>query len=75
MRHIVPTNWQTQAKIFEAYGCVFKPQKGSHLVFHCPGARRAVVIPKHKEVSVAVIRSNMRTAGMSKQNYFELTNI
>jgi len=36
MRYIVPTNWQTQVKIFEAYGCVFKRQKGSHLSFSLP---------------------------------------
>ncbi len=35
----------------------------------CP---RPVIIPKYDEISVMIIRSNMRTAGMSRARYFEL---
>ena len=72
MDRIKPTSWNIQAKIFEKYGCVFRHQKGSHLVFNHPNAKRAVVIPKHKEVSISVIKSNMKTVGMTTEEYFEL---
>jgi hypothetical protein len=36
---------------------------------NCP---RPVIIPKYDEISVRIIRSNMRTAMMSRARYFEL---
>ena len=72
MPKLSPTNWQTQVKIFEGFGCVYIRQKGDHLIYHHPNARRAVVIPRYHKVSVTIIRNNMRTVGMSRQEYFRL---
>jgi predicted RNA binding protein YcfA (HicA-like mRNA interferase family) len=72
MKRIVPTDWQTQAKIFEMYGCIFKRQKSSHMIYRCSGAKRAVVIPRYKEIGVSIIKSNMKTVGMTKEEYFGL---
>jgi hypothetical protein len=49
-----------------------KVWKGDHLIFHYPNARRPVVIPKYREITVTVIMNNMRTVGMTRQQYFEL---
>lgn len=73
MDRIKPTGWQMQVRIFEKYGCVFQRQKGSHMVFNHPNAKRAVVIPRYKEVSVSIIKSNMKTVGMSLEEYLELS--
>jgi hypothetical protein len=32
MPKISPTDWETQRKIFELYGCHYKRKKGSHHV-------------------------------------------
>jgi len=40
------TNYQVQVKIFEAAGCTYVQTQGDHLVYHYPGAKRPVVIPK-----------------------------
>jgi predicted RNA binding protein YcfA (HicA-like mRNA interferase family) len=69
---IFPTDWKTQVKIFEKFGCVFVRQKGDHLIYNCPDARRPVVIPKYSEVTVTIIRTNMRTVGMSRKEYFNI---
>lgn len=74
MNKIIPTDWQTQIKIFEKYGCIFQRQKGSHLIFRYPKAKRAVVIPKHSEVGVTLILNNMKTVGMTREQYFKLLN-
>jgi predicted RNA binding protein YcfA (HicA-like mRNA interferase family) len=74
MNKIIPTNWQTQIKIFEKYGCVFQKQKGSHLILRYLNAKRAVVIPKHSEVSVTIILNNMKTVGMTREQYFKFLN-
>jgi len=72
MPRISPTNWRVQLKVFQAYGCQYKRKKGSHHVLTYPGAKRAVVIPEYGEVDIDIIKSNMRTVGMSREEYFEL---
>jgi len=72
MPRIYPTDWKTQVKIFELYGCKYKRKEGSHHVLTSPGAKRAIVIPEYNEVDVEIIKNNMRTANMSRDEYFEL---
>jgi len=67
-----PTDWKTQVRIFTAYGCTFIRQKGDHLVYDHPKARRPIIIPKYEEIPVTIIRTNMRTVGMSREEYFNL---
>ncbi len=72
MSRITPIDWQTLTRVFELYGCQYKRKKGSHHILICPGAKRAVVIPEYKEIDVAIIKNNMRTAGMTREEYFGL---
>lgn len=72
MPRISPLDWETLVKIFAAYGCQYKRKKGSHHILTFPNARRVVVIPEYDEVDVDIIKGNMRTVGMSREEYFEL---
>jgi len=72
MPRIVPTGWKTLLRVFELYGCTYKRKQGSHHVLTCPGAKRAVVIPEYDEIDVEIIKTNMRTVNMSREQYFEL---
>ena len=72
MPRLAPTDWRTQVKIFERFGCRFVRQKGDHMIYHHPNARRAVVIPRYDEVPVTIIQTNMRTVSMSREEYFRL---
>lgn len=72
MTKLSPSGWQTQLKIFESYGCNYKRKKGSHHILTFPGAKRAVVIPEYDEIDVDIIKNNMRTVGMSRDEYFAL---
>lgn len=72
MARLIPTDWKTQLKIFEAYGCKYKRKRGSHHVLTYPGAKRAVVIPEYDEVDIDIVKNNMRTVGMSRDDYFRL---
>jgi predicted RNA binding protein YcfA (HicA-like mRNA interferase family) len=67
-----PTHWRVQERIFEAAGFAFSHQEGDHRIYKKPGAARPVVIKQVRDVPVAEIMSNMRSAGMSRQRYFEL---
>ena len=59
-------------KIFQSYGCQYKRKKGSHHILNYPNAKRAVVIPEYEEIDVDIIKNNMRTVGMTREEYFEL---
>jgi predicted RNA binding protein YcfA (HicA-like mRNA interferase family) len=59
-------------KVFEAFGCQYKRKKGSHHVLICPDAKRAVVIPEYDEIDVDIIKGNMRSVGMTREQYFVL---
>jgi hypothetical protein len=39
---------------------------------NCPRAKRAIVIPEYDEIDVEIIKNNMRAAGMSRGECFEL---
>ena len=72
MLRLSPTDYKTQLKIFQLYGCRYKRKKGSHHVLICPGAKRAVIIPEYNEIDIDIIKNNMRTVGMTREEYFEL---
>jgi predicted RNA binding protein YcfA (HicA-like mRNA interferase family) len=72
MSKIYPTDWKTQLIIFKQYGCHYKRKKGSHHVLIYSGAKRAVVIPEYDEIDVDIIKNNMRTVNMSREEYFDL---
>ncbi|MCZ6681446.1 MAG: type II toxin-antitoxin system HicA family toxin [Candidatus Poribacteria bacterium] len=72
MPRITPVHWQALEKIFLATGFRFARQKGSHRSYTKPGVLRPVVIPTYDEVPVAIIRKNLRTAEISRDEYFRL---
>lgn len=72
MPRITAVDYQALLKIFQMFGCIYKRKNGSHHILNYPGAKRAVVIPEYKEVDVEIIKNNMRTVGMTREQYFEL---
>ena len=67
-----PVDYRTLAKVFERDGFIFDRQRGDHLIYIKPGVKRPLVIPMYKEVPVFIIKNLLRTAGMSRDQYFEL---
>ena len=53
-------------------GFVFVRQEGSHRSYVRAGTARPVVIPTYDEVPVAVIKSNLKTANLNRDDYFHL---
>jgi len=72
MPRITPVKWRVLEKVFLSAGFQFVRQKGSHRSYVKQGVIRPVVIPAYKEVPVAIIRNNLKTAGISRNEYFEL---
>ena len=72
MAKMTPTDWKTLLKIFERYGCQYIRKKGSLHILRYPGAKRAIIIPEYDEIDVDIIKNNMCTVGMTRDQYFEL---
>jgi predicted RNA binding protein YcfA (HicA-like mRNA interferase family) len=72
MAAIKPIHYSKLARIFELDGWVYNRTKGDHFIYVKTGHKRAIVIPKWDQVPVFIIQNNMRTAGMSRDRYFEL---
>ena len=72
-RKINSIPYQKLVRIFELDGFVFKRQKGDPLILIKPAVKRPVVIKTSpRQVPVTHILTNLRTAGMSRERYFEL---
>jgi predicted RNA binding protein YcfA (HicA-like mRNA interferase family) len=59
-------------KVFLQAGFRFARQEGSHRSYVKPNIPRPVVIPTYNEIPVSIIRTNLRTAGISRDEYFRL---
>jgi predicted RNA binding protein YcfA (HicA-like mRNA interferase family) len=60
------------ARAFQRAGWDPIGQVGSHLVLVKPGARVNLSIPQHKELSVGTLRSLIRSAEMTVEEFLEL---
>ena len=72
MPRLTPVRWKTLECVFVADGFTFERQKGSHRSYVKSGVLRPVILPTYAEVSVEIIKRNLRTAGMSRERYFKL---
>jgi predicted RNA binding protein YcfA (HicA-like mRNA interferase family) len=72
MPKITPINWRVLEKVFLAAGFRFARQEGSHRSYTKAGISRPIVIPTYDEIPVSIIRNNLKTAGISRDEYFRL---
>ena len=72
MSKLSPVSWKTLAAVFEADGFRCVRIEGDHMVFTKPGVLRPVVVPRYSAIPVFIIKTNLRTAGMTRERYFEL---
>jgi predicted RNA binding protein YcfA (HicA-like mRNA interferase family) len=72
-KRITPVHFQVLIRVFELEGFVVKRQKGDHIIMTRPGVKRPLVIKSSpNQVPVTHIRTNLLTAGISRERYLEL---
>ena len=64
--------WKILECIFKHDGFTFERQSGDHRSYVKNGVLRPIVIPNYKEIDIDIIKANMRTAGMTREQYFKL---
>lgn len=72
MPRIVPLPYQRLCRVFELASFQLVRQEGDHRVYTKPGISRPIVIPCYRAVPVFIILNNLRTAGISRNEYFRL---
>ena len=72
MPRFVPVDWRTLERVFLAASFRFARQEGSQRSYVRQGTARPIVIPTYGEVPVFIIRNNLKTARLSRDDYFRL---
>jgi len=72
MPRLVPISRKKFEKFLVFIGCYFKRQKGDHLIYNRIDLKRPVVFTTDKEVPMFIIRNNLRTLGISINDYLEI---
>ncbi len=72
MSRLTPIHWKILECIFQLDGFRFVREESDHRCYVKEGINRPVVIPTYREIDVNIIQSNMRTARMSRERYFQL---
>ena len=72
MPKFTPLHWRTVEAVFVASGFRFVRQEGSHRSYTKDGVARPVVIPAYADVPVFIIRNNLKTAGITRDEFFLL---
>jgi predicted RNA binding protein YcfA (HicA-like mRNA interferase family) len=72
MERITPIPAKRLRKVFERAGFRCVRSEGDHFVYTKAGVIRPIVIPDWPEVPVFIIKNNLRSAGISREEYFKL---
>jgi predicted RNA binding protein YcfA (HicA-like mRNA interferase family) len=72
MPRITPIHWKKLESVFLAVGFKFTRQERSHRSYTKPGLPRPIVIPAYDEIPLSIIKNNLKTAGISREEYFRL---
>ena len=74
MTRMAPVHWKVLEKVFLTKGFKFARQEGSHRSYVKPGVSRPIVIPTYEEVPVSIIKNNLKTAEISREEFLALLN-
>ena len=72
MARIAPVSARRLRKVFEKAGFECVRVEGDHFVYTKKGVARPIVIPNWPDVPVFIIKNNLRSAGISREQFFHL---
>ena len=72
MLRITPIPAKRLCRLFEKAGFKCVRTEGDHFVYTKTGVIRPIVIPDWSEVPVFIIKNNLRSANISREEYFDL---
>ena len=75
MPRVTPVHYRKIVRILEREGFVLARERGDHMIFTKPEVVRPIVVPRYDPLPVFIIKNVLRTAGISRERYFELLDI
>lgn len=72
MPRIRPISYKKFERFLKSVGCRFIRQSGDHIIYRKEGLKRPIVFPREKQIPVTVIMTNLRTLGISREEYLEI---
>jgi len=72
MPRITPIPARRLKRVFEKAGFKCARTEGDHFVYTKRGVIRPIVIPDWQEVPVFIIKNNLRSSGITREEYFRL---
>lgn len=74
MARIGSIHWKEFERFLISVGCTFKREHGDHRVYWKPGLNRPVIIPRDSQLPPMIILNNLRTLGISREEYLAYLN-
>lgn len=72
MSKLTPQPARRLVRAFEKFGFTLSPRRsGDHLAMRKPGCARPLIFPDVRDVPVFVILNNLRSAGISRQDFLQ----
>jgi len=72
MPQLFPIHWKKFEKFLLYAGCVFKREKGDHRVYWRADLNRPIILPTYKNLPLFIIRNNLKTLGVTVEEYLEI---
>jgi predicted RNA binding protein YcfA (HicA-like mRNA interferase family) len=72
MDKVGKVSWQRFQKFLLTIGCEFKGEVGDHRKYKKPGLLRPVIIPRERDLPTFIILNNLRTLGVSKEEFVDI---
>lgn len=72
MPRLIPVSYKKLIKVFEYLGFYCDRQEGDHLIYVKKSIKRPVVIPMYSEVPVFIIKNNLKSSGISREEYLRI---
>jgi predicted RNA binding protein YcfA (HicA-like mRNA interferase family) len=72
MGGVRPVSWRTFEIFLIHVGCHMERERGDHLIYERPGLPRPIVVRKVKDLPVFIIINNLRTLGISVEDYLRI---
>ncbi|OGF81483.1 hypothetical protein A2924_00035 [Candidatus Giovannonibacteria bacterium RIFCSPLOWO2_01_FULL_44_16] len=72
MPSLKPISWKKFEKFVLYVGCKFERKRGDHRVYMREDLKRPVIFPEDREIPVFIIRNNLRTLGISHNEYLNI---
>jgi predicted RNA binding protein YcfA (HicA-like mRNA interferase family) len=72
MPRLQPVSGDEFVRVIRGLGYEIERMRGSHMMLRCPG-RKPLTVPRHRQLDRGTLRGLIRDAGLTVEEFVELT--